>query len=278
MQRLSRRTNQANSHHTGNISLQTRYDSGFMWVLFILVCALVLMMKQSTNHDLFLYINQASQHFSPTLLASITDLGNGIVTGSLLIIILCFKPDWILRVILAAIICLAATHLLKSYFDASRPAALLEQLHIIGDARYSRSFPSGHTATIFLLAGTAFLSSKRLLSRALLLSLAVIVGLSRVSVGAHWPLDIALGAIIGWSSIYAASLICKTSIKSSSAQLILLMTLLVLLASLQMINSSEFPQQPIVEHLQKFYLIVAALCLYVRYFFWPHQLSNAIAP
>ena len=126
---------------TGSVSPHN--DTGFLWGLFLLVAVFILLMKESVNSAYFFTINQASQHFSPELLASITDMGNGVVTGSILVMILCFKPAWILRVLLAAAICLVVTHLLKSYFDAPRPAALLEQLNIVGDARHSKSFPSG---------------------------------------------------------------------------------------------------------------------------------------
>ncbi|WP_220765376.1 MULTISPECIES: phosphatase PAP2 family protein [unclassified Shewanella] len=243
------------------------HDITFLWTLLALCGAFLLMMKESVNSSYFWSINQASQQFSPELLASITDMGNGVVTGSLLVIILCFKPAWILRAILAAIICLVVTHLLKSYFDASRPAALLTQINIIGDARHSKSFPSGHTATIFLLAGIVFLSSKRRLSRVFFVSLATIVGLSRIAVGAHWPIDVALGAIIGWSSIYVAAYLCRESLLPKNTRLLILSALLLLLGSLSLINKNEFPHQPIVDSLQKLYLVSAALCLYISYMF-----------
>ncbi|GIU19219.1 hypothetical protein TUM4261_40960 [Shewanella sp. c952] len=249
----------------GSVSPQN--DTGFLWGFFLLVAAFVLLMKESVNYAYFFKINQASQHFSPELLASITDMGNGVVTGSILVMILCFKPAWILRVLLAALICLVVTHLLKSYFDAPRPAALLEQINIIGEARHSKSFPSGHTATIFLLAGTAYLSSRRLLSRIFFVSLAIIVAVSRISVGAHWPIDIALGAIIGWSSIYVASLISKERLLSARYQYLILTALLLLLGTLSTMSKIEFPQMPIVEKLQQLYLVIGAFCLYVSYLF-----------
>lgn len=244
------------------------HDVGYLWVLFSVCTIFLLLMKEGVNNAYFWQINQAGQHFSPELLASITDMGNGVVTGSILVIILCFKPNWILRAILAAIICLILTHFLKSYFDASRPAALLTQINIIGDARYSKSFPSGHTATIFLLASIAFLSSTRRLSRIFFVALATLVGLSRIAVGAHWPIDVALGAIIGWSSIYLAMLVCKTENLSSSSQFMILSSLLLLLSCLNVLNQNEFPLLPIVDSLQKLYLVSAAtfVCLsYISY-------------
>ncbi|QQX79652.1 phosphatase PAP2 family protein [Shewanella sp. KX20019] len=258
-------TQQKFSKTTQHSSPSPQHDTSFMWGLLLLVSALLLLMKESVNSAYFFKINQTGQHFSPELLASITDMGNGVVTGSILVMILCFKPAWILRVLLAAAICLVMTHLLKNYFDAPRPAALLEQFNIIGDARHSKSFPSGHTATIFLLAGTAFLSSKRLLSRIFFVSLAITVGASRIAVGAHWPIDIALGAIIGWGSIYVASLICKERLLSARYQYLILTALLLLLGTLSALSKSEFPQMPIVDNIQRLYLLSAALCLYISY-------------
>jgi len=258
---------QSNSNTTHHLDTFSKHDSGFLWVLFVLVSAFLLLMKESVNSAYFFKINQTSQHFSPELLASVTDMGNGVVTGSIMVMVLCFKPAWILRTLLAAMICLVMTHTLKSYFDAYRPAALLEQITIIGDARHSKSFPSGHTATIFLLAGVAFLSSRRLLSRIFFVSLAVIVGLSRISVGAHWPIDIALGAIIGWSSIYAASFICKKRLLPMHYQFLILSALLLLLGTLSLLSKNEFPQMPIVDNLQNLYLVSAAFFLFIRYLF-----------
>jgi len=73
-----------------------------------------------------------------------------------------------------------------------------DQVHVIGVALRKGSFPSGHTATAFTLAGIICLQR---VPRSLALSvvaLATLVGLSRAAVGAHWPLDILGGAFGGW--------------------------------------------------------------------------------
>jgi membrane-associated phospholipid phosphatase len=61
--------------------------------------------------------------------------------------------------------------------------------------RFNSSFPSGHTATAFLIA--EFMSVKYPAFRPLLYSWAVGVGLSRIYLRRHWPTDVFFGGILG---------------------------------------------------------------------------------
>lgn len=60
---------------------------------------------------------------------------------------------------------------------------------------HSYSFPSGHAATAF--AAAIILAARFPRWRWPLLGLATLIALSRVVLGAHWPSDIAAGALIG---------------------------------------------------------------------------------
>lgn len=90
-----------------------------------------------------------------------------------------------------------------------RPAALLpaEQILVIGGRVSRHCLPSGHTVSAFAFAGVwlAFLSRRRRLP---LLALAGLAGFSRIAVGAHWPADVLLGAVVGllaaWGGIKLA--------------------------------------------------------------------------
>ena len=57
------------------------------------------------------------------------------------------------------------------------------------------SMPSGHTAVSF--AGLVMVGMLAPKYKVLTWTLAVVIGVSRVAVGAHWPSDVILGAFIG---------------------------------------------------------------------------------
>ncbi len=234
----------------------------FSSILFFLFISLVITLKPSVNQEYFYLINGLSQILPDQLVALVSDLGNGAVTACFLFILLCLKPDWTLRVLFAAILCTLLTHLLKNYFDALRPPAQLDQLHIIGKPRHYHSFPSGHTSSIFLLAGIAFQALTQRLWQSIILLLAVCVALSRVSVGAHWPVDIALGAIIGWLSAYYGCLICGKGNMNQGRCMCLMSIIYGLIAIAIFIGNDDFEQYTEVRFAQFTYLIMMTLAFY----------------
>ncbi|AHE97245.1 PA-phosphatase [Thioalkalivibrio paradoxus ARh 1] len=102
------------------------------------------------------------------------------------------------------------THVPKELLDLPRPAALFEpgSFHLIGPALHSKGPPSGHSLAVFLVAGIAVYFVRSGFLRLVLLAGAALVALSRVAVGAHWPLDVVLGSGLGlvgaWLSIRIA--------------------------------------------------------------------------
>jgi membrane-associated phospholipid phosphatase len=64
----------------------------------------------------------------------------------------------------------------------------------------ARSFPSGHTATIVCALTLIMLHFRKLKWAWCLAVAALAIGVSRIVVGVHWPLDVAVGGLIGWAA------------------------------------------------------------------------------
>jgi undecaprenyl-diphosphatase len=84
---------------------------------------------------------------------------------------------------------------LKTLFRRHRPFARIVQALVIGKKPGSFSFPSGHTGSSF--ASAWILSTIWPRQAVAFFGVAGAVGFSRVYVGAHYPGDVASGALLG---------------------------------------------------------------------------------
>jgi len=85
--------------------------------------------------------------------------------------------------------------ILSFFINRPRPFAAGLGTNIYGEPWGSGSFPSEHTTIAFAIAMAVFLTYQRF--GGFLLVLAVIVGLARIYVGIHYPIDVAAGTLIG---------------------------------------------------------------------------------
>ncbi len=91
----------------------------------------------------------------------------------------------------------AVCQTIKNYFPKARPACVMPEVNILGKKLTAGSFPSGHTTTAFAVA-TVFSYHWPEITQIVYL-LAAVVGISRIYVGAHFPLDVFFGAFLGLS-------------------------------------------------------------------------------
>ena len=159
------------------------------------------------NKSVFLLFNGLGLHTGDSLWANWTLLGDAWVVLALLLPFVGRHPGLIWSAVLTAILAGIAVPLLKHLFAMPRPPAVLaaDVVHVIGPAYMSRSFPSGHTTTAFVLAGVLSLYFRRYWVLALSVIVAGGVGISRMAVGVHWPLDVTTGAALGWLCAVAGS-------------------------------------------------------------------------
>lgn len=85
---------------------------------------------------------------------------------------------------------------IKILVHRARPYIVLETAKkiITGDTDF-KSFPSGHAAIIFAIATAVYFFNKKL--GIWFFVGAILIGISRIFVGVHWPTDILGGAVIG---------------------------------------------------------------------------------
>ena len=173
-----------------------------VWMpLLLLLSATLLVWWNGWNSALFLWLNQLGPATSDQLWSNLTLLGDTLVAFAILNLFTRQRPDIVGGLFLAALFATLWAQGLKPLLDISRPLAELgDQVHVIGQALRSQSFPSGHATTAFTLAGVIILRGVHPLLALIVVTLAVLAALSRAVVGAHWPLDIMAGAFGGWLS------------------------------------------------------------------------------
>jgi membrane-associated phospholipid phosphatase len=157
------------------------------------------------NANLFLWLNAIGNPLTDRFFSFITLLGDGGFFAVVCVALL----FWHRRSGLAALVAFgfssAVSALLKRtlFDDWVRPKAFFEgigtQIRIPdGEVLHSyNSFPSGHTTSIFSLACLLAFYFPNPRYQIGFLAVAWLVGLSRVMVGQHFPLDVLGGALLG---------------------------------------------------------------------------------
>jgi len=157
----------------------------------------------------FLYLNELARALPDTLWAWLTFLGNGWGVFAIAFPLLLLAPRVLTATILAGAIAAIASATLKAFFNLPRPAGVLADgsFYRLGEPLLYKAFPSGHTLTAFAVAAALyfFCDKDKRKSMLLLFAIAVLVGLSRSAIGAHWLTDVLGGAGFGiWCGMLGA--------------------------------------------------------------------------
>lgn len=160
------------------------------------------------KEELFFFFNGRHNDLLDTIMPYVTWLGEGAAITVILMVLLGFKGFRNRWYFVAAASCTILASLLtqaiKSAVGAARPLTYFTDsslVHILPEWKhhYSRSFPSGHTcgafATFFLLS--CLLSERYRKFAIVFFFLALLVGYSRMYLGAHFFADVYAGSLIG---------------------------------------------------------------------------------
>jgi membrane-associated phospholipid phosphatase/MFS family permease len=117
----------------------------------------------------------------------------------------------VLGVVLAAYVAGAAIELVKLFVERARPEEVLGAQAQLSQGRswgHLSSFPSGHLIVTTAIASAAAAAVPAL--RKPLFAYTVMIGLTRVLFGAHFPLDVIAGAVLGYEiGLFAARLLAS---------------------------------------------------------------------
>jgi membrane-associated phospholipid phosphatase len=141
----------------------------------------------------------------------VMQLGNGLAIPVVAVAALAARRA---RLALVFLLAGGSAYLLADVFKAivgrGRPGDFAIDVRVRGAVPSGHGYPSGHASVAFALGVAAWLWLGGR-SRWVLLAAAVVVGLARVYVGAHFPLDVVGGAALGTSCAAVVSLLVRRS-------------------------------------------------------------------
>jgi len=139
----------------------------------------------------------------------LTTLGDARSISAIALALLCAGRGGVfhigLRLATGATLAALAGQVLKRFLNRARPSTAIEGFRALCDDPDRFSFPSGHTAAAFGVA--VALSGEPACAGPVAFVFATGIGLSRVYLGAHYPLDVVAGSLIGSLAGVAARLL-----------------------------------------------------------------------
>lgn len=173
------------------------FDASILGLCLIFALGLIVIGQSGDWYAGFIPAQAASQVLPPWLWESLTTLGDGRVQLALMLPFCLRYPRVFWALVVGALLAGAMSRGLKIWFDLPRPAAVIDasQITIIGARLTAHSFPSGHTVSAFsfVVAWLALLGWRALP----IVAIAALAAFSRIAVGAHWPVDVLAGGLVG---------------------------------------------------------------------------------
>ncbi len=180
-------------------------DKELQWLIAIYLVVLGMITVLTDHGDVVLWINARHTVQGDFFFKYWTYLGDGVILALVALYFL-FTHLWRFYFMLLSIALQTAfVHIFKQWLYAGEPRPKtffedqIDQLNFVEGVtvRGYDSFPSGHTATAFVLGMVLIWTSKNLWWRFVLFVSAILVGISRIYILQHFARDVFFGSIFG---------------------------------------------------------------------------------
>jgi membrane-associated phospholipid phosphatase len=175
-------------------------QKSYWYSLALLAIGILLFYTSPVNTYLFLTINQVFPN--QMLWMSLTVLGDGLFIGCLLLILCQRDLQFLTNNLLAGLVVHITAQGGKALFAVLRPEHVPELIgiHLLGPKLELTNYamPSGHVEGAFMAAAIIVnYFSWRSWKMVAVFGVAILIALSRIAVGVHWPADCFVGASFG---------------------------------------------------------------------------------
>ncbi|HVI46998.1 MAG TPA: phosphatase PAP2 family protein [Chitinophaga sp.] len=172
------------------------------FLLWIIVGGVLL--ATYSQRELFLGINGEHSAIGDVLITGITYLGDGIMFGIILILMLIMQKFRLFFIGLATFLLAAIiVQIAKHYFNAPRPIAYFgDETALVHTVKWvtvhsSCSFPSGHSTVAFGMFSFLAIIIRNKKLGLLFIGLALLAAYSRIYLAQHFFADVYVGSILG---------------------------------------------------------------------------------
>ncbi len=235
--------------------------------LYVLLLAVILPLglmfeKSNANQLIFTSMNSLTPAIGgPVFWAWMTSLGDTSVAVVLIWLFLPKNSQALVRLSFVFVLGSILSPVIKHYFDYPRPLGVLgNSVVVVGPALQTHGFVSGHTLTAFLVAALVFYNYQtRWMFGAIFV--AALVGVSRIMVGAHWPADVLIGALVGWGAgILAITL--ANAIPQKAEKYLTFLGMVLLLIAIAYLALGKMANIPAVIYFWQGFSVLALLMLF----------------